>query len=80
MAFVVRELQQIKKQVVESPKETAQVVEKSQQEIVRQLSDPVALAKNIEENIKATAREKIAALPDEKGRWKQVAEIEQERP
>ena len=54
-------------------------IEEAQQATVRQLTDPVALAASIRKQIEAAAQAKIAELPDEKGRWRKVAEIERER-
>ena len=46
---------------------------------VQELKDPTALAESIRQEIRQSAEAKIKALPDEKGRGKQIAEIEKER-
>ena len=56
-----------------------ETVMRAQQETVRQLTDPAALAETIRKQIHATAEAKIKALPAEQGRWQRVTEIERER-
>ena len=75
VAEVGKDVQQVGKGVGELPGKFAE----TQQETVRQLTDPAALAETIRKQIKATAEEKIKALPDEPGRGQLIAEIEQER-
>ncbi|MBC8114495.1 MAG: DUF4062 domain-containing protein, partial [Candidatus Saccharimonas sp.] len=49
------------------------------QKTIFALTDPAALAATIRTQIHTTAEKKIESLPDEKGRWQKVAEIEKER-
>ena len=75
VAAVGKDVKLAEKQVGELPGK----IEEAQQETVRQLTDPAALAETIRKQIRATVEEKIKALPDEKGRGRRIAEIEQER-
>ena len=54
-------------------------IEQAQRDTLQQLTDPAVLAETIRKQIRATAENKITALPDQPGRWRLVAEIEQGR-
>ncbi len=65
--------------VARQQQETEKRIEHAQDNIVQALTDPATLAETIRKQIHATADDKIKMLPDVRGRWQKVAEIEKER-
>ena len=65
--------------VARQQQETEKRIEHAQDKIVQALTDPATLAETIRKQIHVTAGDKIKMLPDERGRWQKVAEIEKER-